>query len=224
LTPRLSNNLEVYDQEVLAIADALRENNGPVDLDLSCGAAVNNETWFAVCDYLKTHPALEVLHLSNGFGVAPLALLAMLESWIQALVDILKVNTSIHTIHSHCRCSQHELFRGLVISYLETNRLRPHILAIQKIRPIPYRAKILGRALLAARNDAIGFWMLLSGNAEVAFPSTTATTTPAANLPTPATAAATENVARVIATTSATATYSSNVAVPITGQKRKACP
>jgi hypothetical protein len=28
--------------------------------------------------------------------------------------------------------------------------------------------------------------MLLSGNAEVAFPSTTATTTPAANLPTPA--------------------------------------
>jgi hypothetical protein len=54
--------------------------------------------------------------------------------------------------------------------------------------------------------------MLLSGNAEVAFPSTAATTTLAANRPTPATAAATSNVTAAVATLSpiaeATSTFS----------------
>ena len=74
-----------------------------------------------------------------------------------------------------------------------------------------YRAKVLGRALLSARIDANSFWMLLSGNAEVAFPSTNATTTLAANLPTHA------NVDS--ASGAATAT---NVATPTASQKRKA--
>jgi hypothetical protein len=69
---------------------------------------------------------------------------------------------------------------------------------------------VLGRALLAVRTDPNRFWMLLLGNAEVAFPSTTA----AESLPTPANATATESVAPV----GATATVSA------AGQKRKACP
>jgi hypothetical protein len=61
----------------------------------------------------------------------------------------------------------------------------------KKTRSIPYRAKVLGRALLSAYTDANRFWILLSGNAEVTFPSTTATIAVAANLPnTPTTAAA----------------------------------
>jgi hypothetical protein len=67
--------------------------------------------------------------------------------------------------------------------------------AFQKTRPITYRAKVLGRALLSARSDANRFWMLLSGNAEVAFPSRTATIAAAANLPTPATSTSTTDVA-----------------------------
>jgi hypothetical protein len=78
-----------------------------------------------------------------------------------------KCEHSIHTIHAdHC------LFdRESAIPYLETNRFRPWLLAIQRTRPIPYRTKVLGRALVAARTDVKRFWMLLSGNAEVAFPS-----------------------------------------------------
>ncbi len=87
------------------------------------------------------------------------------------------------------------MYRESVIPFLETNRLRPRLLAIQKTRPIAYRAKVLGQALLAVRTDPNRFWMLLSGNAEVAFPSTTATTTPSANLPTRATAVATSATA-----------------------------
>jgi hypothetical protein len=82
---------------------------------------------------------------------------------------MMKVNMSIHTIHLDACYSQHELYRESVIPYLETNRFRPRLLAAQKARPIPYRAKVLGRALLAVRTDANRFWMLLSGNAEVVF-------------------------------------------------------
>jgi hypothetical protein len=78
---------------------------------------------------------------------------------MQALADMVKCNLSMHTIHLNPRYSQHELFRGSVIPYLETNRLRPRLLAIQKTRPMTYRAKVLGRALLSARTDTNSFWM-----------------------------------------------------------------
>jgi hypothetical protein len=93
------------------------------------------------------------------------------------------------------RYNQHEIYCEAVIPFLEANRFRPSFRAIQKTRPITHRVKVLGRALLSARTESDSFWMLLSGNAEAAFTSTVA----AADLPTPATAAAasifTENVA-----------------------------
>jgi hypothetical protein len=146
---------------------------------------------------------------------------AVLKSRMQALVNMMKVNVSIHTMHfldsrySDSRYSQHELFRGSVIPYLETNRFRPRLLAIQKALPIAFRAKVLGRALFATRTDVNSVWMLLSGNAEVVFSSTTTTTTSTVSLPTPATAAATSNAGAAVAaslmstwTTTTTATGS----------------
>jgi hypothetical protein len=123
----------------------------------------------------------------------------VISSRLQALVDKLKVKMSIHTIGLTYTYREHELFRGSVVPYLETNRLRPRLLAIQTTRPIMYRAKVLGRALLAVHTDPNSFWMLLAGNPEVAFPSTTATTTPAANPPTPATATTISNFFSVTA-------------------------
>jgi hypothetical protein len=213
LTPNL--NRGIGSQELLAILGALPENKGLVDLDLSYqDFRMSDEIWDAACDSLETHPTLEVLNLrSREAFLAPL----VLKSRIQALVDMLKTNMSIHTITLDNYYYEHTLFGESVIPHLETNRLRPRLLAIQKTRPIPYRAKVLGKALLSARTDPNRFWMLLSGNAEVAFPSTT---TAAASLPTPATAVATENVAPVVAT----ATAASSVVVSAACQKRKACP
>jgi hypothetical protein len=183
------------DQELLAIADALRENKGLANLDLRHGFTMSDESWNAVCDSLNTHPTLKVLNLYTDEGglLAP----AVLKSRIQALVDMLKVNMSMHIIDLGARYSKHELFRGSVIPYLDTNRFRSRVRAIQKTRPIPYRAKVLGRALLAARTDSNRFWMLFSGNVEVASPPTTATTPAAANLPTAVTDAVTSNTAAV---------------------------
>jgi hypothetical protein len=123
----------------------------------------------------------------------------------------------------HSRYSDHELFRGTIVPYLERNQFRPRVHAIQKTRPTAYCAKVLGRALLALRNDPNRFWMLLSENTDIVSPSTTATATPAASLPTAATVAAPVNVDPVAATASTTVT-ASNAVAPATSQKHKACP
>jgi hypothetical protein len=137
LNPRISSSPEDGNREVLAIADALRENKGLVDLDLKHQSGMSYETWDAVCDSLKTHPTLKVLNLwsMEPFGGAP-SDPAVLKSRIQALANMLKVNMSLHTIRLPSGYSEHELFRGSVIPYLETNRVR----AIQKhtrLRTVP---------------------------------------------------------------------------------------
>jgi hypothetical protein len=123
---------------------------------------------------------------------------------------------SIHTII----CSPHdrrEPYQGSVVPYLETNKFRPRLLAIQKTRPFPYRVKVLGRALLATRTDPNLFWMFLSGNAEIIFQSTTA------NFPLPVIAAATSNAALFPA--DATGAFAAaNVTTPTACLKRKARP
>jgi hypothetical protein len=80
-----------------------------------------------------------------------------------------------------------------------------HVRAITETRPIAFRAKVLGRALLAARTDANRFWMLLSGNAEVAFPPTTAAD------------------ATAVAPTVVTAAAAAPASIASVGHKRKAC-
>jgi hypothetical protein len=168
--------------ELLVIAGALEENKGLVDLNPVHNLTMSIKSWGAICDSLETHPTLQVLRLrslrSTRADVSP---------QMQALLDMMKVNKSIHTIHS-----RHELFHLSVIPYyLETNRLGPRVRAIQNTRGIAHRAKVLGRALLATRTNPNRFWMLLSGNLEVAFLSTTTTIVAAAKLPTPVSAAIT---------------------------------
>jgi hypothetical protein len=196
LRPHFSSSPE----ESIAIVGALGENKGLVELQIHQGLRLSDETLGVIFDSLESHPTLEVLDLRAASTITTTTPTAV-TSRVQALLDMLKVNLLIHTIHLDDRYSQHKLFRETVIPYLETNRLRPRVRAIQKTRPIPYRAKVLGRALLSARTDTNFFWMILSGNAEVIFLSTTTTIVAAANLPTPAAAAATStaNVAAVAA-------------------------
>jgi hypothetical protein len=157
--PHLSGNFEVGSRQVLAIADALKENKGLVNLIFYDGLWMSDETWGAICDSLETHPTIKFLHLCEtkmDVTTAP----AVIKSRIQVLVNMLKVNMSIDTIGSNFQYSEHELFRGSVIPYLETNRLRLRVRAIQKTRPITFRAKLLGRALLSACTDPNNFWIL----------------------------------------------------------------
>jgi hypothetical protein len=153
-------------QELLAIVGALKENEGLVDLDLRKDIRMCDENWDAVCDSLKTHPTLEVLSIQCEEG--PLVP-AVIKYRIQALVDMLKVNKSIRNIRLNDCYNRHELFRRSLIPHLKTNRFRPRVRAIQKTRPVAYRGKVLGRALLAVQTDPNRFWMMLSENADVVF-------------------------------------------------------
>jgi hypothetical protein len=129
-----SSNLDDDNRQVLAIANAVRENKGLVELDFHCALSVSDETWGAICDYLKTHPTLEVLNMSSTLNTA-IADPATITSRIQALLDLMESNLSIHTMRLHDQYSKHELFRESVIPYLETSLFRPRLLAIQKTRP-----------------------------------------------------------------------------------------
>jgi hypothetical protein len=213
LTPRW--DFEVDDsRQVVALAGALKGNKGLVDLKIWQQLSLSDELWYAVCDALKTHPALQVLKLGYMGLVQPTMPPAALKSRIRALVDMVKKNMSIHTIDTDSGYSEHEIYRESVIPYLETNRLRPRLLAIQKARPIAYRAKVLGQALIATRTNANSFWMLLSGNAEVAFPPRTMTIVADANLPTPATTTSTANVAAVAASVMTSLTTTTAISLP----------
>jgi hypothetical protein len=205
LSLHISGDVEASNQAVHAIADALRENKGLLHLDFhfQFSSSVSDEAWNIVCNSLKTHPTLQVLSLLANLRGSTMAS-AKPKSRIQALVDMLKVNNSMHTIHLDPLYTEHELFQQSVLHYLVTNRLRSRLLAIQKSRPMAYRARVLGRALLSARTDANSFWMLLSGNAEVAFPPRTTSIAAATDLPTStaATAAATSTTSAAAITDS----------------------
>jgi hypothetical protein len=86
------------DQGLFPFTRAFRENKGLVDVELQHDLWMIDETWIAVCDSLKTHPTLQVLRLISGH-IEPQLQPARLNSRIQALVDMLKVNMSIVEIH-----------------------------------------------------------------------------------------------------------------------------
>jgi hypothetical protein len=117
----IPSNIEVGNRLSLEIADALKENKGLVRLELCDEKFFSDEAWDAICDSLKTHPTLEVL----AFRSTRLETVSMLplhpaafKARIQALVDMLKVNMSIHTIHRDSRYSEDKTFSESVIPYL----------------------------------------------------------------------------------------------------------
>jgi hypothetical protein len=123
------NHLEHGNQEVLAIAGALKENKGLVGLKLLHDFRMSDGTWNAVYDSLKTHPTLEVLNLCTSGRDEVTIIPSLITSRMQAVVDMLKVNVSIHTVHlDHC-LTQTSVYRESIVPYLETNRFRPRLLA-----------------------------------------------------------------------------------------------
>jgi hypothetical protein len=111
LSPSIFNGPRDGTRQVLALAGALKENIGLVELNLcglQTGLLEKAEMWSAICDSLENHPTLEVLNLSATFTGATMAS-AVLNFRILALVKMLKVNLSIHTTYLPVRYSEHWL-------------------------------------------------------------------------------------------------------------------
>jgi hypothetical protein len=89
------------------------------------------------------------------------------------LADMMKANTVLHTIDLSLHESDHEIYTESILPYLETNRYRPRVFAIQKA-DFQIRRALLGRALQTelVQNDSNLRWMLLSGNPDIVVQST----------------------------------------------------
>jgi hypothetical protein len=133
---RISSCLQDDNRHVLVIAGALREKKGLVEFNLSWSQRLSDETWGTIWDSLKTHATLEILNLTSTNDDYT-TVLAVITSRIRALLNMMKMNMVIHTIHLNLSYREHELFRHFVIPYLVTNRSQPRVRAIQRTRPIP---------------------------------------------------------------------------------------
>jgi hypothetical protein len=65
LIASLSTNFEVANRQVHAIAGALKENKGLVELDFCTVLWVSDEAWVAIFYSLKTHPTLKAFGLQT---------------------------------------------------------------------------------------------------------------------------------------------------------------
>jgi hypothetical protein len=98
--------------------------------------SLSDEMWGAVCASLKAHPTLEVLDLLGLRFTTGAMTPAVLKLRIQGLFNMMKVNTSIHTIHLDYHFNGNDVYRESIVPYLETNRFRSHVRAIKKNSPL----------------------------------------------------------------------------------------
>jgi hypothetical protein len=111
-SPKFSADADVSNRELLAIAGALRENEGLIELNLSWfGSRVSDEAWGTVYDSLQAHPTLEVLDLRSRLAFTDNTIHpTVFKSRLQALLNMMKVNISIHTIHLDYRLDANSLW------------------------------------------------------------------------------------------------------------------
>jgi hypothetical protein len=102
-----SRDFDIHNQQLLAIADAIRENKGLIEYGY---IGMNGERWGVICDSFKTHPTLEVLDVSE-INIDATTIPAVITSRVQALFGMMEVNTSIHTIDLRYQYSGRSLSR-----------------------------------------------------------------------------------------------------------------
>jgi hypothetical protein len=90
---------------------------------------------------------------------------------------MLQINKVLHTIGFSKDGMDDRIYKGCIRPRLQANLYRPRVRAIKRVRDFLLRRKILGRAMQAAAavdnsssNSSDILWMLLSVNADAAFP------------------------------------------------------
>jgi hypothetical protein len=85
---------------------------------------------------------------------------------MQAMMDVLRVNTVLHTIQLNRDGFDSEILDSIVYPLLLANKYRPRVGAITDVEGT-LRHKLLGRALGSISSNPSLIWMFLSGNANV---------------------------------------------------------
>jgi hypothetical protein len=161
------------EEDLIALMWALAENLGLAKLNLGF-LSINDESWTIMRQSLANHPTLEhlgVLCTSCFERGDPHRHMPLYDATrtlrTQALVDMLKVNSSIHSICliSDERCES--IWSAEIKLKLRLNSYTAKIVAVAKAS-ITFRAALFGRALSSAVSDDNSLlYLFLTGNKDL---------------------------------------------------------
>jgi hypothetical protein len=150
---------------------ALASNRGLEYLNVN-GNFIYDKNWAVLCESLQAHPALTNLDLSGTIPVpGRLTSRRILSDEQKAhrtglLADMVRRNTTLHTITVSEREWDQQIYAQRVRPYLETNMYRSRVVAVKKTKEPSFREKVLGRALHSVKTNPNLVWMFLSENVD----------------------------------------------------------
>jgi hypothetical protein len=164
------------EEDVLAFAQALQENQGLVNLTLEL-QSVTDANVQVLCRSLERHPSLEILRLQrqDHFNMAehrvePNQRIPVSDERktrrTQCILQMMRINTILHTIQLDEDEFDLRLLRDEVRPRLQANLYRPRISAIAEA-PDNLRPALLYRALRAVKDQPNLLWMFLSDNKDM---------------------------------------------------------
>jgi hypothetical protein len=146
------------------LAQALRENEGLVTLDIS-GQPILSESWHIILKSIQNHPSLQVLDLHLTPSSRRMSAAIKTERML-AIVEMLQENTVILTIHMLLHECDKQVLQDSINPRLQLNLYRLRIRAIKELAPGVLRSKLVGCALGKVSQNVNLLWLILRENAD----------------------------------------------------------
>jgi hypothetical protein len=149
-----------------ALASALLENQGLVHFGLD---GCEMEGWNEIMAAISTHPTLRTLNFRGIYDVDYLSPSSFTKrDRTKAVANMLVVNKHIDEIPFCCEeAFDRDDWDAFVVPRVEYNLYRKRLSPIPKIKALPTRAAVVGRALARVESKPSLVWMLLSQNHDV---------------------------------------------------------
>jgi hypothetical protein len=150
------------------LVQSLSQNQGLEELDFG-EHAFCDENWNILCQSIARHPTLERMAVTRG-GYLQVDLAVPLFGTqktrrTEMLLEMLKVNTVIHSISLTLRDFNQRIIHDEIRPRLLVNRYRPRVRALRTQNNANFlRAKLLGRALHSVNAHPTILWMFLTSN------------------------------------------------------------
>jgi hypothetical protein len=126
------------DAETAILLAALATNRGLEELDLEDGS-ISNDNWSILCESLKAHPTLTSLNLRTTSPRSPPSTRVRIVQTddqkahrTRLLAEMMQENTILHTVELSRYERDDQIYTEEISPYLETNRYRPRVLAVNK--------------------------------------------------------------------------------------------
>jgi hypothetical protein len=166
-----SRSSECSEEQMNSLIHSLPGNIGMRDLTIFDFAEASDETWNLLFLSLSTHPRMMNLILHNTLprpsDRTPQLSALSKTARMNAIIQMLYLNTVLHTIHLPDACNNEEVYQSSILPRLEMNRscFEVQRQAVKQADPA-IRPQLLGRALHAVRynSNLVFLFLFLSEN------------------------------------------------------------